>query len=176
MMDFIGIIIYILQELGIAIGVGAATVGMVLAIRNHHIENNGIAGGVERLGIWMVVATAAAITFAHLVAREGALIMQAPYAFQWVIIASSFAFNMLAASARSRNDSHAPMAVLAAASWYALFLFHLLAPQGSWGEFIAVYAAWLVAFFGIFSFMTKEKAGSTAQNVPPTQTLNAPQP
>ncbi len=156
--DLVGLIFYIAQNFGVALGVGGATVSLTLAARNrpYNAEASSIAGGIERAGLWFIVVSGIFITLAHAIAGEMALVTAPAYVFKWVVILFIFLFNITASVTRTKDEPHAPITGIVTATWYALFILHTTVPSLSFGQLFMGYILWVIVFFAGFIFFTKQ--------------------
>ncbi|HEX8994216.1 MAG TPA: hypothetical protein VF803_03110 [Candidatus Paceibacterota bacterium] len=169
----LGLVFYIAQNFGIALGVGGATMSLILASRNraHNIEASDIAGRIERLGLWFIVVSGIFITLAHLIASEIDVLTAPVYTFKWVLIALIFVFNVVASITRIKDEPHAPIVGITVATWYALFVVHTAQPAFSYAQFFGIYASWVVVSFVLFnSYTTRKEVSAPAVSASPSTT------
>lgn len=132
--ELIGLGLYALQQLGVALGVGAETVALLSR------ENQVLARAARKTTGWalgLIIISGVLITLAHIVAGESATIMEPAYIFKWVLIAIIVLGGLLPAM-------FAPAVV--GGSWYALFVLHTLAPVTSFFVIAVLYVAWMTLF------------------------------
>jgi hypothetical protein len=145
----INLILYCVQQLGVALGVGAQTVMLFAFV---HATRDGIIDDTEaqflratrRVLIWalvFIVLSGVAITLMHATAGQGATILTAAFLFKWVLIAT-----IIALSALVHVVPETFAEALLGANWYALFIVHILAPVSSWTNLLSLWGIWVVGF------------------------------
>lgn len=159
-MESFALLVFLLQQLGIALGVGASTFALMFYIVG---ISDGVIDASEkrfmhavyttlRLSLFLIIVTGILITGAHYFAGEIATITAPSYLFKWILLlcivvnASLMDLRML--------PPHIGGAI-AGASWYALFVLHTLSLSLSWGLLFAVYVAWLIIFYVGFTLLQK---------------------
>ena len=150
MLELFELAIYVLQQFGVMLGVGAQTVLLctTLLIEHHGAtrEPHGLYARAARMGlraslVAIVISGAGAVLF-HLALQEGATLMQPAFLFKWILIAGLVALQVRSVEEKLRSA----YSVVAGGTWYALFLVHSLGPVTSWTLLWALYIAWMIFF------------------------------
>lgn len=150
-MDVVDLILYCMQQLGVMLGVGAETIMLFAYL--HAIgdgvvdeQEQGFAGAIRRIlfaGIIFIIISGAVITMLELAAGHQAIVFSPGYIFKWCLIGLvTFFFFSVRGSSLPAGLSEG----LVGATWYALFIVHILAPITTWGQALALYGVWLVVF------------------------------
>lgn len=165
--DILVLVLYCAQQLGVTLGVGAQTIMLVAylsAMRDGVVDKQEaqFARAVRRVlntGLLLIILSGVGITALHLMAGEAATILSAAYLFKWVLVFGVLIFTLL------KSLPQNIMQGLAAGSWYALFIVHILAPVATWLNLLTLYGVWMVGFFLCWmalTYATKGKPSSTA--------------
>lgn len=149
--DFINLILYSFQQLGVMLGVGAETIVLVaylLAIRDGTVDSQEerFARAVKHVlytGLGFILFSGIAITLMEMALRNGAIVIMPAYLFKVLLIAIVL---VLARFTRGNTFTEGLTEGFAGATWYALFVVHILAPVASWGQLFVLYAAWATGF------------------------------
>lgn len=175
MADF-ATLVFLLGQLGISLGLGAATFSLMFYFvatadgRIDPTESRFVAATriVLVASLFLIVVTGGLVTAAHILAGERDIVMAPVYLGKWALIGVlifSGLFHRLSLIS-------APVAgVISGASWYALFIVHTLAPQVSWGVLGIGYALWLGAFAIGFALV-----GKAARETPYVAPVQSPRP
>lgn len=148
--DFLNLILYCMQQLGVTLGVGAETIMLaayLISMRDGVVDEKETqyAQAIKRVmafALWFIVISGVGITLLHLMVGEGSTILTSAYLFKWVLIAVAVALTML----RKEAPRSSMVEGLIGGTWYALFLVHILAPVTTWFNLGTLYAVWLVGF------------------------------
>jgi len=149
--EFLYFGIYVAQQLGIMLGVGAQTVLLCTHLLNIHrnepdAPHASYATAARKslsVGFFLIIVSGAAAVAVHLFGGNTAVLFAPAFLFKWVLIALVFGMFLLQNRLAHWSDV---AAWFAGGTWYALFLVHTLAPITSWFNLVALYGAWLAAF------------------------------
>ncbi len=164
-LDLVNLFLYSFQQLGVMLGVGAETILLItyaISVRDGVVDakETQIARAVGKAlltGLWLMVLSGAAIVALHISLGQAAILLAPAFLFKWLLIAF-----LLAATFVWRGKPF-PTFVwegLIGASWYALFLVHIIAPVAAWSDLIVLYVVWVAGFLLIWSaavYMTHKK-------------------
>lgn len=154
-MDPLALFFYFLQQLGMTLGVGASTFAVmfyILGMADGRIDASERAFmravyTTLRIGLFLIVVSGAAITGAHLLVGDTAIIAVPAFLFKWILV------GIITISGLLMSVHVLPRTlggIIAGASWYALFIVHTLAVAATWPALITLYAMWLALFAGAF--------------------------
>ena len=154
--EFIFFVIYVAQQLGIMLGVGAQTVLLfthLIAVRHGeqespHASNAEAARKALYTGFFLIIASGAAAIVVHVFSGSLDILFAPAFLFKWFLIGA-----VLWAFFRSNGLSHwsNTLAGFAGGTWYALFLVHSLGPITTWTTLIFLYVVWLVFFLAVWA-------------------------
>ena len=143
--------LYFFQQFGMALGVGAQTVMLVAflqSIRDGVVdeEEKGFAKAVRRVmdfGLFLILATGVGVLAIQYFMGQPLAIFSTTFLFKWSLLGIVL---VMALVNRGTSTMSGLLQGLAAGTWYAMFVVHILAPQASWQQFGEFYGAWLVGF------------------------------
>ncbi len=143
--------IYVCQQLGVMLGVGAQTLLLcthLVALHRHELDaqESSFARSARMAlggGLALIVVSGAAAVALHAVLGNWDVLLAPAFLFKWVLVAVVGAAYLF--QNHLRQWSNAVNAV-AGGSWYALFLVHSLAPVTTWLSLLGLYVIWM-AFF-----------------------------
>ncbi len=138
--EVVGLALYALQQLGIALGVGGETVLLLSGASNPMLA--GAARRITRIALWLIILSGILITSAHVIAGEGATVGEPAYLFKWLLI-----ILILGAGFMARGSVNT---VIVGGTWFALFFLHTLAPVAPWLGLVIIYAGWMALFALVF--------------------------
>ena len=149
--EFLYFGIYVFQQLGIMLGVGAQTVLLCTHLLNIHrnepdAPHASYATAARKslsVGFFLIILSGAAAVAVHLFGGNTAVLFAPAFLFKWALIALALGIFLLQNRLSHWSDV---VAWLAGGTWYALFLVHTLAPITSWFNLAALYGAWLATF------------------------------
>jgi hypothetical protein len=147
--DFLNLIFYCAQQLGVTLGVGAETIMLaayLISMRDGIVDEKETqyARAIKRVmvvALWLIVLSGLGITALHLTAGESATVFASAFLFKWVLIVLAIALTLL-----RRVSKLSVVEGIIGGTWYALFLVHILAPVTTWFNLGTLYAVWLVGF------------------------------
>jgi len=150
-MESIVLLIFLLQQLGVTLGVGASTFAMmfyIVGISDGEIDASErrfmhATYTTIRIGLFLIIITGLATAAAHYLAGDIATLLQPAFIFKWILL---FIIIMHGVLVDTRILSSQIGGVIAGASWYALFVIHALSPVTNWFTVIALYIIWLIVF------------------------------
>jgi hypothetical protein len=174
--------LYLLQQLGVVLGVGAATLMLVahlVAARDGVVEpaEATFARTIKRVlmvGLLLMVVSGVAITALHSVAGELLVIFSPAFIFKWILI-GVVALPLMFAG----RHPFPPLWFegFVGGTWYALFILHVLAPLTTWVDLLLAYAGWMVVFLlGWGAVARVLHAPNPAQPVKKVVALPSPKP
>lgn len=178
--DAIGLLLYLLQQFGVTLAVGASTFSLMFYIVG---LSDGVVDASEkrfmhavyttlRVGLLCILITGILITAAHYFAGEYAVLMAPAYLFKWILL-GIIIINATLMDMRVLSAEHG--GVIAGASWYALFVIHTLSLSFDWTILVSVYAAWLLIFWIGFRLLQKSaRALYTREGAVPVPQLRGP--
>jgi hypothetical protein len=149
--SIVNLALYCLQQFGVAIAVGAETVLLVAflqSIQDRMVdeEEKGFARATRKVmdfGLFFIITSGVGIVVVQFFSGQPFGLFSTVFLFKWSLIGIVLFMSFVN---RGTSVTAGVLQGLAAGTWYALFVVHILAPQGTWlvlGEF---YAAWLVGF------------------------------
>lgn len=146
-------VIYVVQQLGVMLGVGAQTLLLCAhLIALHHHEPERFEGAFYHaarralaVGIVLIVLSGGAAVVVHGLNGAYEVLLAPAFLFKWLLIA--VVIMAFALSSRLRQWSNT-LAYIGGGTWYALFLVHSLAPVTTWANLALLYIGWMV-FFGV---------------------------
>jgi hypothetical protein len=147
--DFLNLIFYCVQQLGVTLGVGAETIMLaayLISMRDGVVDEKETqyARAIKRVmatALWLIVLSGLGITALHLTAGESATVFTSAFLFKWMLIVLAIVLTFL-----RRVSKLSVVEGVIGGTWYALFLIHILAPVTSWFNLGTLYAVWLVGF------------------------------
>lgn len=177
----IAVLIFLLQQLGISLGLGAATFSLlfyVLSLKDGKVDESEkhfihATGTVLVISLFLIVATGALITGAHYLAGEIGVISTPVFISKWLLV-----IIIMLGATLSALKAITPFtsATVSGASWYALFIIHTLAPNVSWDILGFGYVLWLAIF--ALGFWVAGRHDTPVPHAPPQKiavTTSAPQ-
>ncbi len=146
--------IYVAQQLGVMLGVGAQTVLLcthLLSIHRNepdapHASYAEAARKSLSIGFFLIIISGAAAVAMHSLSGSATTLVAPAFLFKWLLILvvlCAFWFNN-----RLSHWSNV-LAGVSGGTWYALFIVHSLAPVTGWFNLAALYVLWML-LFGIF--------------------------
>ena len=160
--DVVNLLLYSAQQLGVMLGVGSASILLVaylVSLRDGVVDSKEEQFGravtrVQTIGLWIIILSGLAITAIHI--SNGALdiVLSPAFLFKWILIAVLFGASLF----RQTNPyPHFIWEGITGATWYALFIVHILAPVVAWIDLIVLYTVWtggfVLCFVAIFYAM-----------------------
>jgi hypothetical protein len=155
--ELVSLGLYIVQQLGVMLGVGASTMLLVAHLVSMRLPAQAGDGVVEpaearfarvvrrvlEIGLICIVLSGAAITAMHAMAEQGDVISSPAFFFKWILIAVVSVGLLLH---RPKPFSSVVWEGFVGATWYALFVLHIVAPIAHWTDLLFLYVAWLAGF------------------------------
>jgi outer membrane biosynthesis protein TonB len=186
--DLLPLALYLVQQLGIMLGVGSATVLLIsylTAMRDGMVEQTEarfarVVQHVLEIGLVCIVLSGAAITAEHAFAGQMEILSSPAYVFKWLLIGS---VSLAVVLRRAKPFISAVGEGLVGATWYALFIVHVVAPIAAWTDLLFLYVAWVAGFMLLWISLTKlitarvpqaVSAASAAKPAPITASKLAP--
>jgi hypothetical protein len=162
--DFIGLILYCVQQLGVTLGVGSQTILLVAyliwmrdgILDSKEAQFSRAVRAVLNTGLMCIVVSGVGITLMHMLAGESSTVLAPAYLFKWLLIVLTVVLTLI-----SRNSTRSILYGVAGGTWYALFLVHILAPVTTWSNLLTLYAVWLVGFvlcWEALAFLMRDRA------------------
>lgn len=183
--ELLNLVLYCMQQLGIALGLGAQTimlVAYVTAMRDGVIDDKEAQFlRATRRTLWvsltLILVSGLVITALHALAGQAATVLMPAYLFKILLIA---AVVLLTALLHTLPETFAEG--LLGGTWYALFMVHILAPVTTWTNLLTLLAVWMAGFILVWYtiiFSTRERK-ATAKPLKSSEALilqkSAPQP
>lgn len=147
----IAVLIFLLQQLGFTLGLGAATFSLMFYVLG--IADGAVDASEQRfihatktvlaLSMFLIVLTGGLVTGAHILADEMIIVLAPVYLSKWILIGVVIVNGILL---RFKAYSAIIGGIISGASWYALFIVHTLVPDVSWSVLGVGYALWLLIF------------------------------
>jgi hypothetical protein len=165
--ELLNLVLYCMQQLGIALGLGAQTIMLVAYVT---AMRDGIIDKTEaqflratRRTLWvsltLILVSGLVITALHALAGQAATVMMPAYLFKMLLIA---AVVLLTALLHTLPETFAEG--LLGGTWYALFMVHILAPVTTWANLLTLLAVWMAGFMLVWYaivFSTRERKAAT---------------
>jgi len=158
--DLIPLALYLVQQLGIMLGVGSATVLLVaylVSMRDGLVENkeaqfSRVVQHVLEIGLVCIVLSGAIITAMHAMAGQYEVISSPAYFFKWLLVG----FVSVALVMRRAKPFISSLGEgLVGATWYALFILHVVAPIAFWTDLLILYFVWIAGFMLLWMSLSK---------------------
>ncbi|MBP9711178.1 MAG: hypothetical protein KBD50_02895 [Candidatus Pacebacteria bacterium] len=158
--DLIPLALYLVQQLGIMLGVGSATVLLIsylVSMRDGLVENkeaqfSRVVQHVLEIGLVCIVLSGAIITAMHTMAGQYDIISSPAYFFKWILVA----FVSVAIVMRRAKPFISSLGEgFVGATWYALFILHVVAPIAFWTDLLILYFVWVAGFMLLWMSLSK---------------------
>ncbi len=168
-------IAYIVQQLGVALGIGAETV--FLAVFLIMMRDDGVVDDQEKrfaksihhvllTAIFFIILSGAAIIATQYLSTGSISSMLQPVVlFKWALIGVVFLFALFS---RGASLVAGIFEGIAGTTWYALFLVHIIAPALTWTMFGELYGVWLAIFMVCWMILVFASRGK-GQSAPAIQ-------
>ena len=149
--EFLYFLIYVAQQLGIMLGVGAQTVLLCAhLIAVHHGEQESPHAAYAQAarkalgaGFFLIIASGFSAVVLHILNGQADVILSPAFLFKWALIIMLLAaFFLQSRLLQWANFYYA----FTGTTWYALFLVHSLGPVTSWGSLWVLYILWAILF------------------------------
>jgi hypothetical protein len=158
--DLIPLALYLVQQLGIMLGVGAASILLIsylVSLRDGIVEDKEaqfarVVQHVLEIGLVCIVLSGAVITAMHAMAGQYEVISSPAYFFKWLLIGF---VSLALVMRRAKPYISAVWEGLVGATWYALFILHVVAPIAFWTDLLFLYAAWVAGFMLLWVSLVK---------------------
>jgi len=191
--ELFGLALYLTQQAGILLGVGAELVLLVSYLLHVHAREVGPtrfvvpARFVERLGLGLIVLSGFGVVFYHVLRWEPTILFASAFIVKWVLIGVVLVGYQVEQYAEERKYAwRSAVHGFIGGSWLALFLLHILAPDTSMLFLLQGYVAWM-AFFAVIwggfvtalspnAMVTKFAAMSRSKLVTSPASASAPTP
>lgn len=166
--ELFGLALYLTQQAGILLGVGAELVLLISYLL--HLEARGTgparfvvpARFVERLGLGFIVLSGLGVVLYHVLRWDVAILLAPAFIAKWVLIGAVLVGYQVEQHAEAnRYPWRSAVHGFIGGSWLALFLLHTLAPDTALINLLIGYAAWM-AFFSVIwgGFVTALSPGA----------------
>jgi hypothetical protein len=168
-LGLVNLFLYCAQQFGMALGVGAETVLLVAyvqTLRDGIVDDQEkkfarAVRGVRQLGLFLIIVSGAGVIGSQFLASGAAPVFSIIFLFKWSLIGIVLVLSIIT----SMSVWAELLQGLAAGTWYALFVVHILAPAGSWLTLGEVYGAWLLGFIILWTTLVFALRGK--KNAPP---------
>ena len=149
--EFLYFLIYVAQQLGVMLGVGAQTVLLcahLLAVHHGEQENPHAAYAQAArfalgVGFFLIVTSGLFAVAMHLQNGQLDIVLAPAFLFKWALITVLLAAFFLQNRLREWVNFYY---AFTGTTWYALFLVHSLGPVTSWSSLWVLYILWAVLF------------------------------
>ena len=170
--EFFYFVIYVAQQLGVMLGVGAQTVLLCahLIALHHGDKENPHAAYAEAAykalgaGFVLVVISGLFAVAIHLLGGQADIVLSPAFLFKWALIIVLLTAFFLQSRLRERINFYY---AFTGTTWYALFLVHSLGPITSWGGLWTLYVLWAILFTLVWWGFVALMRRSTNTSVPP---------
>lgn len=180
--EFLYLGIYVVQQLGVMLGVGAQTVLLcthLLSIHRGEAEapHASYAEAARKslsAGLFLIIVSGAAAVAVHLFGGGVEILLAPAFAFKWVLI--GLVLCALWLNNRLSQWSNT-MAWFSGGSWYALFWVHSLAPVTTWLSIGVLYVLWMLLFaifWSVFMLAMRKTARVAAPTKAPVAVVPRP--
>jgi hypothetical protein len=154
--ELMSLLFYCAQQLGVVLAVGAETIVLtayLVAVRDGVINDTEVkfAHAVNRVllvGIALIILSGLAIVGMHLSLGQGSVVVQPAFLFKWLLL---IFVSLAMILRRTKAYMHFALEGLVGATWYAIFIVHILAPVASWSDLIVLYVLWTTLFLMCWS-------------------------
>lgn len=171
--DLVGLLLFSIQQLGVALGLGGQTTFLaayIIAHRDGVIDEKELqferaSRRILNVGILCVVVSGALITLIHVLGGDMATVMSPAYLFKCALIGLATVLSIFSLSSMQGH-----VLGLAGGTWYALFVVHILATVTTWVVLLSMYAVWMVGFYLAWWALTRERATVVAPAAVPVPT------
>lgn len=148
--EFLYFFIYVAQQLGVMLGVGAQTVLLCAHLTAlHHGEKESPHAHYARaahmalgVGLVLIIVSGLVAIGVHFAGGQTNILLAPAFLFKWFLIALLLVAFFLYSAFFINNTYYA----LTGGTWYALFLVHSLGPVTSWITLWVLYIVWGVFF------------------------------
>ncbi len=169
--DLLFFAIYVLQQLGVMLGVGAQTLLLCThLVALHHHEPEHPSGSFSRAALWalgaslvLIIASGVGAVGFHLFTGSYEPLLEPAFLFKWALIAAVGAAYLLQKRVSNWSDT---LAWFAGGSWLALFLVHSVAPVTTWLSLGVLYVGWMIFFAAIWAGFVLVMRGAKAAPAP----------
>ncbi len=149
--EFFYFLIYVAQQLGIMLGVGAQTILLcahLVAVHHGDKENPHVAYAEAArkalgAGFILIVISGLFAVVIHLFSGQADIVLSPAFLFKWALIVVLLAAFFLQSRLREWVNFYY---AFTGTTWYALFLVHSLGPIASWGSLWVLYILWGILF------------------------------
>lgn len=158
--ELVPLALYFVQQFGVMLGVGASTLFLIAylvsmrdgVVQSMEAQFARVLHYVLEVGLVCIVLSGAVITTMHAMDGQYEIISTPAYFFKWLLIA----FVSLGVVVR-RIKPFAPLLWegLIGATWYALFILHIVAPITFWSDLLFLYTVWVVGFMLLWVILAK---------------------
>src|SRR3989344_2721319 len=174
--EFFYFVIYVAQQLGVMLGVGAQTVLLcahLIAVHHGDKENPHVAYAEAArkalgAGFVLVVVSGLFAVATHLFSGQADTVLSPAFLFKWALIIVLLAAFFLQSRLREWVNFYY---AFTGTTWYALFLVHSLGPITSWGSLWVLYILWGILFalvwWGFVALMQRDSKKPAPRPLPP---------
>jgi hypothetical protein len=175
--SFIGLFLFFIQELGIALGLGGQMA--LLAAYSLSIEDGVVdpreaqfhraVRGVLHVGLFCIVTSGAVISLIHFLTGEVSTLMEPAYLFKVALIILATVLSLL-----SLQKIESTVMGLAGGTWSALFVLHIFGPVTTWPVLTALFVVWMVIFNIIWKIWVYFKNENRTEAPAPAKQKSSP--
>lgn len=171
-LDLVTLVLYSIQQLGVMLGVGAETIFLItytLSVRDGIIDpkESQIARAVNKAlvtGLALMVLSGIGIAALHFAFGDWQVLLAPAFLFKWALI---ILLTALALIWKGKTFPDFAWEGLIGASWYALFVVHILPLIAGWFDYVVLYIVWTAGFMLLWSagiFMIRKKPVSAKES------------
>ena len=154
--EILDLVLYCLQQIGVMIAVGAETIiliSYIVTMRDGRVEEAEarFAKAVRKalgVGLGLIALSGLAIVAVHASLGQLEVVFSPAFVFKWLLILLLACFYF---AQQGKPYRHFFFEGFAGATWYALFLVHILAPITSWGILFGLYAGLAAVFVAVWT-------------------------
>ena len=153
--EFFALAVFIAQQLGVMLGVGAGTVLLVAYLLGLHKEESDAAHQnfvravflARSVALGVIVVSGVAAVGVHFAVGELGVLFAPAFVFKWILIGAVLGLYFVEKWAQGLSSGwRLAVCGFVGAQWYALFLIHSVAPVTTWEYLLPFYAGWVVFF------------------------------
>ena len=175
--------LYLVQQLGVMLGVGSAAimlVAYVVANRDGTVDAGEatFARTIERVlmvGLFLMISSGMGITILHLLSGQSDTIFTPAYILKWYLIV---VVTLPVIIGHVNPFPTLDLEGFFGAHWFALFILHIVAPIASWIDLIIAYVLFVVVFhvfWGIIARALRARVGlPSVKQAPPAPAAPKP--
>jgi hypothetical protein len=154
-MEFFILGVFIVQQLGIMLGVGAETVLLCAYLVGLHKQESPESHErfmhavrmAQGLGLFFIIGSGLVATALHFVAGSFDVLLSPAFLFKWLLIWLVFIGYLAVRAPKGFSVG------FIGAAWYALFIVHNLAPVANWVSLAVLFVLWTALFLAVWGLV-----------------------